>query len=176
MYLNYVCQVDRINSAAEGGRSYILSVIDLKCISSWDDEQEWGRQLTDARQHVQFESHPKSLESIRGLRDNLSEIVDKGLFDEDHGGIRLWLPNGLLGTLHVTILAGKSGLGELATLAEMALKSDHLYIQFSINFQFSLYEVNPQVPMPVTFEMFCAGTRLYERGLPDVGLVRRHVP
>ena len=176
MYLNYICQVDRLNSDADGNRSYVLSVLDTGCISSWDNEQEWGRQLAGARHHVQIESHPKSLDSIANLRDDLSGLMESKLFDEERGGVRLWLPSGLLGALHVTILAGKGGLGELATLADMGLESEHLYLQFSVNAGFSLHADNPLLPMPVTFEMFCAGTRLYLPGLPDVGLVRKHVP
>ena len=176
MYLNYICQVDRLNSDADRNRSYILSVIELKCISSWENEQEWGRRLEGARHHAKIQSYPKSLECVARLGDDLSELTQHNLFDEDYGAIQLWLPDGPLGSLYATILSGKSGLVEIETLADMALKSEHLYTQFTVDVGFSVRADNPHFPMPVTFEMFCGGTRMYVPRMPDVGLVRKHVP
>ena len=176
MYLNYVCQVDRLNSDNDGNRSYVLSVIDFKCISSWEEEQEWGRRLEGARHHAQIQSYPRSLDSIANLRDDLSALTQHGLFDEERGAVQFWLPDGPLGSLHATILAGKGGLNEVERLADTGLECEHLYLQFAVNVGFSISADNPHFPMPVTFEMFCAGTRLYVPRMPDVGLVRKHIP
>ena len=176
MYLNFICQVNRLNSDWDANHTYIMSVVDFSFVASHPDEQEWGQALALASHHVQAESHPKALHAIASLRDNLSELTQKGLFDRQRGGVRLWLPDGPLGSHHVSMLAGESGLGEFGTLADRALESEHLFIQFCVNVGFSIHSDNPNLPMPVTFDMFCSGTRMFSPGLPDVGLVRRHAP
>ena len=176
MYLNYICQVDRLNSDVDRNRSYILKVIEFRCVSSWEKEQEWARRLEGARHSAQIQSYPKSIGYISNLMDDLSDLTRHRLFDEEQGAVQLWLPDGPLGSLHATILAGKGGLKEVETLADMGLENEHLYLQFSVNVGFSVHADNPHLPMPVTFEMFCAGTRMYVPGMPDFGLVRKHVP
>lgn len=176
MYLNFICQVDRLISNTSGGRSYGLSTANFDHISSWEDEQEWGRQLSQARHQVQILSYPKSQDCIANLRDDVEDLEAKGLFNPQTGGVKLWLPDGPTGNFFVTLMGGTDGLGEISTLAEMGLQSQHLFLQFSVDVDFSKFAENPNLVRPVTFEMFCDGTRMYLPGLPEIQLVRRAIP
>jgi len=174
MYFNFLCQVDRLNSTIDCQRHYILSPISFDCTSSCEDEKEFARQLAQASHHIGFVAYPKSLESIANQRESVLELKEHGLFDEQKGGVQLWLPDGPAGTLYVTVLSGSEGLGDIATMADIALQNEHLNLQFSVNVGFSKFEENPYMPKPITFEMFCHGACIYAPNIPDVCLVRRH--
>jgi hypothetical protein len=176
MYLNFVCQVDRLNSTVDGERSYTMSVVNFDCISSYEDEQDWGRQLAQAKHHVQFVSYAKSLDCVANHRDDVEELKQQNLFDAQKGGVQLWLPDGPTGHFYVTALSGKDGLGDVSKLADIGLQNEHLFLQFAVEVGFSKFEENSQIIRPVTFDMFCKGTRMYLPGMPQTGLVRRHAP
>ncbi len=174
MFFNFVCQVDRLNSNIDCQRHYILNPISFECTTSYDDEKECAHRLAQARHHVGFVAWPKSLENIAAHRESVLELKEHKLFDEQKGGVQLWLPDGPTGALYVNVLSGSDGLGDVATMADLALQNEHLNLQFSVNVVFSKFEENPYMPKPITFEMFCKGARMYVPNIPDVGLVRRH--
>lgn len=174
MYLNFICRVDRVNSGVDGERQYILSTISSDCHSAFDEEQKALAELAQVKSHVEFLSPQKSLQSIDLHRERLKNLIEQQLFDEKKGGVKLWLPDGPSGTMYVTALSGTDGLGDIAKLADTALGSAHLYLQFSVYVVFSKYADNDRMMRPVTFEQFCDGVCQYVPHLPEVGLVRRH--
>jgi hypothetical protein len=176
MLMNFICQIDRLNSNIKGQRNYIASAISFDCLSSDRVEQEFGRELAQSRQHFTFIEFPESLSSIRRQMESVTELTKQSLFDEQAGGMQLWLPDGPLGSFYISALSGSDGLGDIASLADMALQNQHLYIQFSINVGFSMVDNNPHLPRPVTIDMFREGVCMYVPNLPEVGLVRRHIP
>ena len=176
MYLHFICQVERLNSTSDCRRHYILSPQNFDASAAHDEDSQYCQKLSLSRQHVEILSHPISLEAIANQREAIEELESSGHFDQQKGGVQLWLPDGPLGTLYVSLLSGTDGLGDIETLADRALQSEHLYLQFSVYLGFSKFEDNPHMTRPITFDMFCKGARMYVAKLPKVGLVRRHIP
>ena len=175
MHITFTSQVVSKTWLECGANRFAVECLDLSIVSEENEIEASGR-LEGVRCHISVLNYEAGL-SILSLYDHdIEELIKHEAYSHQEGGVRIDLPNGPLGSLYVSLMAGKENYGVWDDCLNQALKHPHLLLSFSISLNFSRFEENQYVMRPVTTGQFVSGKPKFEVGMPMPSLVMRRVP